>query len=138
MRRVLELIERRLGPAPRPWCRIAFGSEGRKEQTFKTDQDNAVIFADPATPEEERQAREWFAPFTAGALLSSVIFFDFRPLHGETRLAVQLRDHLVAEIGRFPAFLGFMANQLVQNRPPSGFSGMSSSKRTASTRTNST
>jgi len=166
VRRVLELVERQLGPAPLPWCWIAFGSEGRKEQTFKTDQDNAIVFAEAATPEADRLAREWFAPFTtqvrdalircglpacpanymasnpewcqslptwkrhistwisrptAGALLSSVIFFDFRPLHGETQFAAQLRDHLVAAISRTPAFLGFMANQLVQNRPPIGF-----------------
>ncbi|WDP91641.1 MAG: hypothetical protein HUN04_18815 [Desulfobacter sp.] len=32
-----------LGPAPAPFAFITLGSEGRKEQTLKTDQDNAII-----------------------------------------------------------------------------------------------
>ena len=27
------------------WCWLAFGSEGRFEQTFSTDQDNGLVFA---------------------------------------------------------------------------------------------
>lgn len=44
--RILELGERRLGPPPVPYCWVTMGSEGRREQTFKTDQDNGMIFAD--------------------------------------------------------------------------------------------
>jgi CBS domain-containing protein len=40
-----------------------FGSEGRKEQTFKTDQDNAIIYADPETEAEAEAARNYFAAF---------------------------------------------------------------------------
>jgi CBS domain-containing protein len=36
------------------------GSEGRREQTFKTDQDNALIYADP-TEEQSPKVREYFA-----------------------------------------------------------------------------
>ena len=39
------------GPAPVAWCWIVFGSEGRREQTFKTDQDNAIVYADPRDAE---------------------------------------------------------------------------------------
>ncbi|MEL6132750.1 MAG: DUF294 nucleotidyltransferase-like domain-containing protein, partial [Bacteroidota bacterium] len=35
-----------LGPPPVPFVFMALGSEGRKEQTLKTDQDNAIIFED--------------------------------------------------------------------------------------------
>ena len=35
------------------------GSEGRREQTFKTDQDNALIYADPAE-EDRARASEYF------------------------------------------------------------------------------
>ena len=45
--RLLALLDEQVGPAPKPFCWITFGSEGRKEQTFKTDQDNALIYANP-------------------------------------------------------------------------------------------
>jgi CBS domain-containing protein len=52
--KILELGEVKLGPSPVPYCWVVLGSEGRREQTFKTDQDNALIYADP---EEEDRAR---------------------------------------------------------------------------------
>jgi CBS domain-containing protein len=52
--KILELGEAKLGPPPVPYCWVVLGSEGRREQTFKTDQDNALIYADP---EEEDRAR---------------------------------------------------------------------------------
>jgi CBS domain-containing protein len=68
--KILELAMRKLGPAPVPYCWVVMGSEGRREQTFETDQDNALIYADP--PEEERaNAEEYFAAlaeFVADAL----------------------------------------------------------------------
>ena len=64
VRKVLELVAGPLGPAPVAWCWIVFGSEGRREQTYKTDQDNAIIYADPADEAQAREAREWFAAFT--------------------------------------------------------------------------
>ncbi len=45
--RVLFLLEKQLGPPPHPYCWILMGSEGRQEQTFKTDQDNALIYETP-------------------------------------------------------------------------------------------
>ena len=65
VRKVIDFAERRFGPPPVPYCWIAFGSEGRKEQTFKTDQDNAIIYADPASDREEADAQRYFAEFTA-------------------------------------------------------------------------
>ena len=44
------------------WCWLALGSEGRFEQTFATDQDNALIFAGAADPES---ARRGFLEFAA-------------------------------------------------------------------------
>ena len=38
VRKVLELAERQFGQPPVPYCWVVLGSEGRKEQTFKTDQ----------------------------------------------------------------------------------------------------
>jgi CBS domain-containing protein len=44
---LLKLAERELGPPPVPYCWLALGSEGRREQALRTDQDNALVFADP-------------------------------------------------------------------------------------------
>ncbi len=65
VKKVLELAEKKYGPPPVPYCWVVFGSEGRKEQTFKTDQDNAIIHADPAGPDEAGAARAYFGAFTA-------------------------------------------------------------------------
>lgn len=44
---LLPLIVRRIGPPPVPFVFLALGSEGRREQTLCTDQDNAILYADP-------------------------------------------------------------------------------------------
>ena len=45
--RVIGLLDNEMGPAPYPFCWMTMGSEGRQEQTFKTDQDNALIYETP-------------------------------------------------------------------------------------------
>ncbi|MBI5640539.1 MAG: cyclic nucleotide-binding/CBS domain-containing protein [Nitrospirae bacterium] len=64
IRKVLELAERQFGQPPVPYCWVVLGTEGRKEQIFKTDQDNGIIYADPAADDEEVIAK-YFAGFTA-------------------------------------------------------------------------
>jgi CBS domain-containing protein len=64
LRKLLEITEKQFGPPPLPYCWIVFGSEGRKEQTYKTDQDNAIIYADPKTEEESEAAKKYFAEFS--------------------------------------------------------------------------
>lgn len=49
-RQLLKLAEAELGPAPVPYAWLACGSQGRREQTIHTDQDNAIIFADSEDP----------------------------------------------------------------------------------------
>lgn len=63
VKKVLEIAERKFGRPPLPYCWVAFGSEGRREQTFKTDQDNAIMYANPSSAEEEERAGEYFAAF---------------------------------------------------------------------------
>ena len=43
------------------WCWIALGSEGRFEQTFTTDQDNAIVFE--STDDDAEHLRQQFLPF---------------------------------------------------------------------------
>ncbi|MGB9711178.1 MAG: DUF294 nucleotidyltransferase-like domain-containing protein [Thermodesulfovibrio sp.] len=64
VRKIIQFAEREFGPAPIPYCWIALGSEGRKEQTFKTDQDNALIYAEPPAGQEE-SIRRYFLEFTS-------------------------------------------------------------------------
>jgi CBS domain-containing protein len=61
-RRIIELEAERHDLAGTEWCWLAFGSEGRYEQTLASDQDNGLIFALPhgVTPE---QARRRLLPF---------------------------------------------------------------------------
>jgi CBS domain-containing protein len=58
--RILSLLITELGTPPLPFCWIVMGSEGRKEQTFVTDQDNAIIYEDPSNASLEAEAREYF------------------------------------------------------------------------------
>jgi CBS domain-containing protein len=55
LERLLTLLVEELGQPPAPFCWMLMGSEGRREQTFRTDQDNGLIYADP---EDEKHAEE--------------------------------------------------------------------------------
>lgn len=166
VKKILEIVESRMGPPPLGYCWIVFGSEGRKEQTFRTDQDNAIIYEDPKGPAGDapgyfsefavrmRDALErcgfppcsagymasnpeWCQPFsvwkgyfskwiqhpTPEAVLQSLIFFDFRPVHGDVLLAERLRAFLSHAIKGNNPFLGHMAVAVLLNRPPLGLFG---------------
>jgi CBS domain-containing protein len=60
--RIIELVRKRHRWEGIGWCWLAFGSEGRLEQTFATDQDNGIIFVahDNAGP---ARVREQLLPF---------------------------------------------------------------------------
>jgi CBS domain-containing protein len=49
VRRVITLTEKDCGLPPSPYAWLGMGSEGRKEQTLLTDQDNAIIFSGPSS-----------------------------------------------------------------------------------------
>lgn len=51
-RRLLELAEAELGPAPLPYCWVVLGSQARLEQGLSSDQDNAMIISDELGTEE--------------------------------------------------------------------------------------
>ncbi|MGH8630917.1 MAG: DUF294 nucleotidyltransferase-like domain-containing protein, partial [Burkholderiales bacterium] len=53
------VIEQEVAAAEIPrteWCWLALGSEGRGEQTFVTDQDNAIIFSDGTAAADQMRA----------------------------------------------------------------------------------
>lgn len=68
LERVLTLLEEELGPPPVEYCWLLVGSEGRREQTFKTDQDNAILYADPVDDAQQEAAREYFSVFSRKAI----------------------------------------------------------------------
>jgi CBS domain-containing protein len=76
IRRVLGLVEQELretgqGLPPVPFCWLALGSEGRREQTLRTDQDNALVYEDPPAALRDRAERYFgeFAQRTVAGLI---------------------------------------------------------------------
>lgn len=61
-RRVISLVELELGKPTITYSWLAFGSEGRYEQTLVTDQDNGILFEVPADTSLD-EAREQLLPF---------------------------------------------------------------------------
>ena len=148
-----------------PFCWLSLGSEGRKEQLLRTDQDNAILYAEPPEGEKEK-AHEyflalgrkvtgilqhcgfvkcpadvmasnpvWCQPISVWrgyfskwiitpepkAVMHSTIFFDFRPVYGQPRLAAELKQEIFSLIAKNRGFLGFFAKNALQNPPPLGF-----------------
>ncbi|HMK33832.1 MAG TPA: DUF294 nucleotidyltransferase-like domain-containing protein [Desulfomonilaceae bacterium] len=58
--RLLALLQERLGPSPLPFCWIVMGSEGRMEQTLRTDQDNGILYEDPGKEWERTKAAKLY------------------------------------------------------------------------------
>jgi PAS domain S-box-containing protein len=57
--RFVDFAVRELGEPPAAFAFMALGSQARSEQTLVTDQDNALVYADPA-PGQEARAEEYF------------------------------------------------------------------------------
>lgn len=70
--RLLTLLQDEMGQAPLPWAWMLMGSEGRREQTFKTDQDNAIIYDDHEDPDKMAEAEAYFREFSEKAILHLV------------------------------------------------------------------
>ncbi len=68
LERLLTLLEEEMGPPPTDYCWLLLGSEGRREQTFKTDQDNAIVYADPEDERQKQTAHDYFSRFARAAI----------------------------------------------------------------------
>ncbi|MGL1931704.1 MAG: DUF294 nucleotidyltransferase-like domain-containing protein [Desulfotalea sp.] len=68
LKQMLQLLEKEMGPPPVSYCWLLMGSEGRREQTFKTDQDNAIVYADPKNKQQAEQAAIYFQEFSKRAI----------------------------------------------------------------------
>ncbi|MEP7107844.1 MAG: DUF294 nucleotidyltransferase-like domain-containing protein [Ferruginibacter sp.] len=62
--KVIESVTNEMGIPPAKFVFMVLGSEGRKEQTLKTDQDNAIIYEDKAN-EHREEVRDYFLKFAS-------------------------------------------------------------------------
>jgi CBS domain-containing protein len=163
--RVIELCLAETGMAGAPsFTWLSFGSEGRQEQTLKTDQDNGMLFVPPpgqtaeavraqllplarrinaaldqcgyplctgnimaGNPECCLSIDEWKERFAAWIdqgtpehLLNASIYFDFRPLYGDTQPAEELKRWVAEQARDNPRFLKQLAENALRNEPPLG------------------
>lgn len=164
IRRAIRISLEEMGEPPTPFCWLALGSEGREEQLLRTDQDNAILYADPeddaevvsryflelgervvdmlveagfercpgevmaSNPKWNQPLSGWKVDFTRWvrepeniAVMHTNIFFDFRPVFGDTGLASTLKTHIFELVEQNPLFLAFLARNAVQNPPPLSF-----------------
>ncbi len=169
--RVLAQVEAALraqGEAPpAAYCWLVFGSEARREQTLRTDQDNGLVYADP--PPElagaaaryfgrlaqeaiagllavgfppcpggamasnprwcqplaiwSRYFREWMARPTPEHILAASMYFDLRPVVGDSALGGSLGALVQNEAPGRRRFLTTMAGDVVDRRLPVGLLG---------------
>lgn len=70
--------------------------------------------------EWRNQFEQWVRNTDPEALLNSVIFFDFRALHGGQDLSVALREHLRDLVRGYPRFLRQLAQYALEVKPPLG------------------
>lgn len=64
LNKIIEFTIDQLGPPPCKFVFMIMGSEGRDEQTLKSDQDNALIFEDLDNPDDMTRAKDYFAKFS--------------------------------------------------------------------------
>lgn len=74
-RRLLTLAEQRLGPAPVPWLWAACGSQGRREQTGVSDQDNCLILDDAYDAEKHGAYFAAMAKYVSDGLDAAGYFY---------------------------------------------------------------
>jgi CBS domain-containing protein len=68
LNRVLTLLIEELGPPPVNFCWLLMGSEGRKEQTFWTDQDNALVYMNSENDTQQKETEQYFTRFGEKAI----------------------------------------------------------------------
>jgi CBS domain-containing protein len=66
---------------------------------------------------------QWIDRGDPQSLLAASIFFDFRSLWGEAKLAVELRDNIAKLAKANPRFLKQMSDNALSNRPPLSWRG---------------
>jgi len=71
--------------------------------------------------EWKRQFSKWIDEPTPEAVMHSAIFFDFRPVYGEFKLAEALTSHIFEAFDKQSLFLTYLAKNAVGKPPPLTF-----------------
>ena len=66
--RLLTLLQEEIGRSPVPFSWLLTGSEGRKEQVFKGNQANAIVYEDCRDEGTDREAEEYFKTLSEQAV----------------------------------------------------------------------
>ncbi len=81
VRGALRLAESELGPPPRPYEWLVFGSEGRMEQALLTDQDNALVWSQAGAPDAHGHDSGYFHAL-ARHVVDTLLRAGFPPCRG--------------------------------------------------------
>lgn len=73
--RLIQLTEEKLGPAPVPYLWLACGSQGRREQTGVSDQDNCLMLDNAFDPAKHDAYFKAFAQFVSDGLDEAGYFY---------------------------------------------------------------
>jgi len=77
LNKIMSMTMDEMGPPPVPFVFMIMGSEGRQEQTLKTDQDNAIVYQDP-NPDMAETAADYFRRMgTMACTLLNEAGYDF-------------------------------------------------------------
>lgn len=162
---IIALLERLEGIGlPQGASYLALGSEGRGEQTLRTDQDSAMVYADHLTTNQlaeierfavrlvdaleqvgvprcpgntmasnplwrcslsewKNRLEQWITVPTGQNMVNFGMFQDFRTIHGDPMLEMQLHEHISALTTRNSLFFPSVAKNIVRFPPPLGMFG---------------
>jgi len=67
LERLLDLLCDEFGPPPAPFCWLTFNRDGRREQAFRTEQHNALIYRDLKDKRQIEVAEDYFGSFAVQA-----------------------------------------------------------------------
>jgi CBS domain-containing protein len=71
--RLLEMAEEKFGPPPVPYLWLACGSQGRREQTGVSDQDNCLILHDDFDPaKHDAYFKDWRPSCRTGSMRPAI------------------------------------------------------------------
>lgn len=93
IKRSIQLVEERmigegLGPPPSPYCYLLLGSGGRQEQTFGSDQDSALIYAEPNSGDREK--RQQYFMQLADRIVVALEGLGYSPCDGKVQSNVTM------------------------------------------------
>ncbi len=133
-RRLIELALAKLGPAPVPFLWLACGSQGRREQTGVSDQDNCLILDDSFDPDRHDAWFEAFAREVSDGLDACGYYYcpgDMMATNPRWRQKASVwRDYFAGWIARPDPMAQMLASVMFDLRPIHGetdlFAGMQS------------